>query len=228
MSAQNVDINTEFSFDKIKDFDNHIELSIPNYKHIWELINSISTYFIVKNTNVYDLGCSTGIGIKLLCLKNKAENVKYIGYDISANLLKEARNTHDLLIQNEDITNDNITFPNASLILMIFTLQFLPKYKKLGLLKKIYESIIPGGALIITEKNIIGNGKFQDIFTFSYYDFKQNNFKSDEILRKQYDLRYLMKNNTSKEIEIYLNRSGFSQIEPFFQSLQFKGWLCIK
>jgi len=225
-NAQNAVSN--FSFDTINDFDSHIELSIPNYKHIWELINSLSSYFIVKNTNVYDLGCSTGLGLKLLLFKNKVENVKFIGYDSSENLIKESRNTKDYHIVNVDITDENLTFPNASLILLIFTLQFLPTSKKIALLKRIYDSLLTGGAMILTEKIFSETGRIQDIFTFSYYDFKEQNFSKEDILNKQHDLRYIMKNNTDTEIKKILSKIGFSYIEPFFQSLQFKGWLCIK
>ncbi|HEY5590673.1 MAG TPA: methyltransferase [Paludibacter sp.] len=227
-NAQNVDLPSEFSFDTIKDFDSHIELSIPNYKHIWELIKSLSSYFIVKNSNVYDLGCSTGIGLKLLSFKNKAENIRFIGYDISENLLKDSHNTKHFSVFNSDITDENTTFPNASLILMVFTLQFLPITKKQGVLKRIYDSLLPGGGFIICEKTINESGKLQDIFTFSYYDFKEQNFTKDQILSKQYDLRFIMKNNTDEEITNMIKSVGFKYIEPFFQSLQFKGYLCIK
>jgi len=182
----------------------------------------------VKNTNVYDLGCSTGLGLKLLLFKNKVENVKFIGYDSSENLIKESRNTKDYHIVNVDITDENLTFPNASLILLIFTLQFLPTSKKIALLKRIYDSLLTGGAMILTEKIFSETGRIQDIFTFSYYDFKEQNFSKEDILNKQHDLRYIMKNNTDTEIKKILSKIGFSYIEPFFQSLQFKGWLCIK
>lgn len=77
---------TTFSFDTIKDFDKHIDISVPNYKHIYELIESISTYFIKKNTCVYDLGCSTGNVLKMLSIKNDVENVRFIGYEKSENM----------------------------------------------------------------------------------------------------------------------------------------------
>lgn len=227
-SVQNADSLSEFSFDTIKDFDSHIELSIPNYRHIWELIKSISSYFIVKNSNVYDLGCSTGIGLKLLSFQNKTENVRFIGYDVSENLLKDCHNTKLFSVFNSDITDENITFPNASLILMVFTLQFLPTTKKQSVLKRIYDSLLPGGCLIVCEKIINESGRLQDIFTFSYYDFKEKSFSKDEILSKQYDLRYIMKNQTDTELKADIEKSGFRYIEPFFQSLQFKGYLCIK
>lgn len=219
---------TKFNFDTVKDFDSHIEMSIPNYKHIWELIHPISSYFITQNSNVYDLGCSTGLGLKLLSFNTDVENVKFIGYDISDNMLKEVHNTKRLTILKVDITNDNVTFPNASLILMIFTLQFLPSDKKKAVLKRIYDSLLPGGSFIICEKTIVENGKIQDIFTFCYYDLKSANFSKDETLSKQYDLRFMMKNNTDPEIEKMLREAGFATVNPFFQSLQFKGWLCIK
>lgn len=228
MNAQNADMNGDFSFDTIKDFDSHIELSIPNYKHIWELIESMATYFIVENSNVYDLGCSTGQGLKLLSYKNNIKNVNYIGFDVSENLLKQKNSTAHYSLYLVDITNENILFPNSSLSLMIFTLQFIPTSKKVNLLKRVYDGLISGGAFILTEKTITETGKMQDIFTFSYYDFKIKSFSRDEILKKQHDLRFIMKNNTDGEILELLNLAGFKYIEPFFQSLHFKGYLCLK
>ena len=50
----------EFSFDTIQNFDEHILSSIPCYSLIIENIKSFAKYFIQENTNVYDIGCSTG------------------------------------------------------------------------------------------------------------------------------------------------------------------------
>jgi tRNA (cmo5U34)-methyltransferase len=49
-----------FSFDTINNFDEHIAQSIPNYHTLTEAICDLSTYFMTEDTQVIDLGCSTG------------------------------------------------------------------------------------------------------------------------------------------------------------------------
>ena len=218
----------KFDFDTIVDFDQHIEQSIPGYSLMWDLISRISSYFITKNTNVYDLGCSTGAGLNRIYRSNSVQDVKFIGYDISDNMIQCAENTRSFFILKEDITDENLVFPKASVILMVFTLQFIPETKKANILKRAYDSLLPGGCLLICEKTLIRSGKVQDVFTFSHYDMKKESFSSDEILSKQYDLRSIMKNSTSASICTMLNNAGFEVMKTFFQSLQFKGWLCIK
>jgi tRNA (cmo5U34)-methyltransferase len=96
------------------------------------------------------------------------------------------------------------------------------------ILRKVYEGLNDGGAFILAEKVYLNDGKTQDIFTFSYYDFKRKSFSPEEILGKQTALRKIMKNNTADELEEMLKKVGFKRVQPFFQALNFVGWLCIK
>ena len=66
----------EFSFDNMDDFDTHIDLSIPNYSFVDEQVRNISEYFIEHDTNVFDMGCSTGRFLKSL---NRRDDVRYVG-----------------------------------------------------------------------------------------------------------------------------------------------------
>jgi len=216
----------KFSFDTIKNFDNHINQSISGYNNLIELIQSISTYFITKNSNVYDLGCSTGLLLKKLNSINK-NNSSFVGYDISKNLLKE-KSTKNISFYNRDITDKSIKLYNTNLILLIFTLQFLEIRKRYSVLKKIYNNLNIGGACIVAEKIYINDGFCEDIFTFSHYDQKLKNFTYKEILKKQIDLRSIMRPLTEKENIKMFKKSGFKKIQSFYQSLNFKSWLLIK
>jgi tRNA (cmo5U34)-methyltransferase len=218
----------EFNFNTVKEFDTHIALSIPNYQHIWELIMQLATYCIVSDSNVYDIGCSTGLNLKLLDINTKKENVHFYGFDISDNLLKEARQTNSLHLIKKDITKQSTIFENASLILSIFTLQFLPINSRKDLLQRIYDGLNYGGFFIIAEKIYLNSGELQDIFTFTYYDFKQKAFSESDILQKQRDLRHQMKPLSEIENLKLFKLVGFSKIESFFQSLNFKAWILIK
>ena len=117
---------------------------------------------------------------------------------------------------------------DACIIYSIFTLQFLPVYRRLAVLENIYNGLLDGGALIFAEKVYSENSKIQDIFTFLYYDFKKESFTEQEILIKEFSLRNQMKPLTMQENIELLNKAGFKIIEIFFQQFNFIGWLCIK
>lgn len=208
-----------FSFDTVKDFDNHISNSICGYDILHNLILNISSFFI-KNTTPVDLGCTSGKLVKHL---NEIYKCNAIGYDIT-----DAQFIHGLNLIKEDITNENFIIPKTNLIYSIFTLQFIDYTKRLLLLKKVYKSLNKNGVFIICEKEICKNGIIQEAFTFSNYQYKQKAFTANEILSKEKDLRSLMNCLTTEDNIELLMEAGFKIIEPFFQSLNFKGYICKK
>jgi tRNA (cmo5U34)-methyltransferase len=219
-----------FSFDTIKDFDKHIELSIPNYKHISELIVSMGSYFIKPDTNVYDLGCSTGVLLNKLSFSQDTNNVKYIGYDKSINLKPTSRaSNHNICWIEADLNNpESSPLEKASLVLSVFTLQFLSISDRWDLVSRVSKSLNKGGAFIVCEKIYVQDGFMQDLFTFSYYDYKRKNFSEKEILDKQKDLRLIMTPMTDSQNRTMFRDCGFQNIEVFFSSLLFKGWVLVK
>lgn len=217
---------SKFSFDTIKDFDKHIDKSIPSYSTLLNIIENISSYFIRDYYNVYDLGCSTGTLIKRLYDKDNTK-ANFIGYDISNNLLPELEGDR-IYFYNRDITKSDLNLSRASLIYSIFTLQFIDYNRRLKILENIYNSLEKGGAFIITEKIFLEDSRLQDIFTFSLYDYKINSFSAVEILDKQRDLRKIMFPISEEENISLFKKAGFKTIESFFQSLNFKGWILLK
>jgi tRNA (cmo5U34)-methyltransferase len=212
----------KFSFDTVKDFDNHINNSIKGYDLLDYLILNLCSFFTKEETIVIDLGCTTG---RLIDKINKKYNSKCIGYDIiDTQFIKE---TNCELIK-EDITNIDFNLPKSNIILSVFTLQFIDINKRLDVLKKVYNSLTINGAFIFCEKEICNDGVIQESFTFSNYDNKKQSFTAEEILSKEVDLRKLMNNlNSNQNLEL-LKLAGFNIIEPFFQSLNFKGYICRK
>lgn len=214
-------MNTKkFDFKTIKDFDNHISNSITGYNILHSLIINISSFFIKENTVPIDLGCTSG---KLIQIIENEYKCKCIGYDITDKQFIEG---FDLRLQ--DISDIDFKIPETNLIYSIFTLQFIDYKKRLDILKKVYNSLYKNGAFIFCEKEICSNGIIQEVFTFSNYQNKRKVFTSDEILNKEVDLRKLMNSLESYENIELLKKAGFKTIEPFFQSLNFKGYLCKK
>lgn len=218
----------KFSFDTITDFDQHILSSIPNYDVLMDSLLILSDYFLLNNYNVYDIGCSTGKLLKALDKKNPNINCRYIGLDISTNLLPKEIDSVKQTYLVEDLNKGNFEFKNSCLIFSIFTLQFLNKECRQKLLNRIYQDLCPGGAFIITEKVYCEDGQLQDIFTSSYYDFKKKTFTEKQILDKEVDLRKILKPSTTLENRVMLENAGFNKISLFYKYLNFEGYICIK
>ena len=210
----------KFSFDTIQDFDSHILKSIPDYDKLMNLVLNISEYFLLSDSNVYDIGCSTG---KLLKSIQTDKKINRIGIDYSENLLPKS---DDIKFLNIDL-NKPFTFNNASIVYSIFTMQFIEKRNRLNLITSIYDGLLDGSIFILAEKVYSDYPIIQDMNTFLYYDFKKENFTNDEILNKEKDLRSIMRLNTSKENDNLL-KSKFKIVETFWKHLNFEAKVCIK
>lgn len=206
----------KFDFNTIDNFDDHIEKSIPNYNILIDFIKSISQYFYVENTNIYDLGCSTGKFLNSLDF-----NCNKIGID-NSNLLPNKDGFYNIDL------NDNFEISNSCIVYSIFTMQFLSPSKRLQYLNNIYKGLNTGGAFILCEKTYQEDGKFQEIMTFSHYDYKLKYFNANEIIQKEKDLRYIMKPNSYNEIYNMLKNSGFKNVTTFWQMFNFKGIIALK
>ena len=215
------DKKENFSFDTIKDFDNHIAKSIPLYNDLQNIVEKISNFFVVSDTNVYDVGCSTGNLLKKIKIQ---KDCKKYGLDISKNLLPT--NTEECTFLEIDIAN--FKFYKSSFIYSLFTLQFLPIFKRQDVLRSVYDGLLQGGGFLLAEKIFYENSTINAIVSSLYYEFKNINFTAQEILNKEFDLRYIMRPLTTKENICLLKNAGFSNVEIIKKDYQFEVYLCIK
>jgi tRNA (cmo5U34)-methyltransferase len=213
----------KFAFDTISNFDSHISGSIKGYLLLDELIINISSFFAKKNETIIDFGCTSGRLISKL--KYHYPDTECIGYDITDNNFLEISKA---ALKVQDITDENLKIKPINLGLCVFTLQFLTFYQRKKFLYKLYNSLNVNGGLIVCEKEISQYGQIQEILTFANYDYKKQNFTAEEILNKENDLRQIMNCLQFGGNETLLKSVGFSKVEPFFQSLNFRGWICIK
>ena len=65
-------------------------------------------------------------------------------------ILQKKHSNTSIKLLHQDISDTEIT--NASMVVMNFTLQFIPMAQRLDLVEKIYAGLNPGGCLVISEK----------------------------------------------------------------------------
>ncbi|AHG83945.1 tRNA (cmo5U34)-methyltransferase 2 [Bibersteinia trehalosi USDA-ARS-USMARC-189] len=133
----------DFTFDEsvAEVFPDMIQRSVPGYSNIITAIGMLAERFVTDNSQVYDLGCSRGAGILSVRRNVKAQNVKIIGIDNSEPMVERCRshiNAYQSSIPVDIHLGDirNVEIENASMVILNFTLQFLPPHDRLALLKK--------------------------------------------------------------------------------------------
>ena len=223
---------TDFTFaHREEGFDNHIDMSIRNYSSLHDDVVNMSRYFIEDDTNVVDIGCSTGKTLASMIAQNVVSpSINYIGYEIADGFqedMSDLMKKHDnLSLKQKDVRD--VHFDNCSLVTSLFTLQFMSYKDRCKVIENIYEGLNLKGGFIFAEKIYASDSKIQDMLTFLFYDHKRTNFSADDILDKEFTLRNMLKPNTWMEIQDMLRHAGFRHVQPFWQNHLFVGVIAIK
>ena len=230
---------TDFTFaHREEGFDEHIDWSIRGYSNLLGDVISFSRYFVENDTNVVDLGCSTGKTIERMLTHNKdhCKDANYIGVEIAEGFFDNLDIRKVQLKDKEPWANVNFIkgdvrdyeFENCSLVTSIFTLQFMPKKDRKIVMEKIYNGLNYGSAFIFAEKIYTENAFLQDMLTFNYYDFKRQKFDTKDIMDKEQTLRHMLKPNTYDELKQFMYNAGFKDVQVFWRNFMFIGAIAIK
>ncbi len=224
--------NFSFGGKTPKRFDTHVKKSVPLYSLGQELICKLSSFFLSKDSIVYDLGCSTGTTLKMIDAYNSFKTMKIYGIDIENKMLKEARRKlkktkNKIILQKSDLSK--IKFKKSDLIISYYTIQFLkPKHRQI-IINKIFKSLNWGGAFIFFEKVRAPDARFQDMMTQIYSEYKSNvGYRADEIFNKSLSLRSKLEPFSSNANRDFLKRAGFKDIMTIQKYCSFEGFLAIK
>jgi tRNA (cmo5U34)-methyltransferase len=218
-------------------FDDMISRSVPYYLDLQLLSSSCAVKFYQPGTKIYDLGCSTATTLALIA--KRLPSVKdLIGIDSSIPMLEKAEEKLKNLGVRDQISllnrplldesnNEAFNFEPSSLIIANYTLQFLPFKDREKLLKNIFKCLVPGGALLVTEKTI-PTKEAEDIIRNLHEDFKhQNGYSLSEIARKRDSLVGVMQPISEQENLDLFNSAGAKKTIEVMRGYSFVSWLCI-
>ena len=134
-----------------KYFDSHVKRSVPLYAETHKLVCSFSDYFINESSTIYDIGCSTGTLIQKIAKRHKdVKNLNLIGLDISQNMINHSKTKskyNNAKYFKRDITK--VKFKKSSMIISMYTIQFIPPKHRQDLINKIYDCLDLGSWLFV-------------------------------------------------------------------------------
>lgn len=226
----------DFAFDdSVADvFPDMIRRSVSGYDTIISLLGVLAQNYAQDNTAIYDLGSSLGAATLSMHSQTRALNIKHICIDNSEAMVKRCQSRLARHMPEADLTVlcDNIEgaeIDNASLVVVNFTLQFISPESRLELLKKIYEGLLSGGALILSEKLVFANEIENENQIDWHHSFKRANGYSDmEVSQKRASLENVLIPDTLEQHQARLKKAGFKTSYQWFQAFNFVSLIAVK
>ena len=223
---------SQFSFNEavVDVFPDMIQRSVPGYGTVVRMTGVLTEQHAKEGTHVYDLGCSLGESIRAAELAIGDRACHLIGVDNAPAMIEKVREeTHPLskiVWHLSDITQ--MEFKTASVVIMNFTLQFIPINERLKLLRQIRSAMIPGGLLILSEKLTMPDAEMNRLMVELHHDFKRSQGYSDlEIAQKRDAIDNVLIPETAEVHRTRLAQAGFSRSSIWFQCLNFASFIAI-
>jgi tRNA (cmo5U34)-methyltransferase len=225
-----------FQFDEkvVSVFPDMIQRSVPGYSAIITAIGLLAKRYAQPTSNCYDLGCSLGAATLSMREQIEAENCRIIAVDNSPAMVagfEEKLHQLPTLLPIDVLCADvrDIAIENASVIVLNFTLQFIPVEDRLPFLRKIYHGLLAGGILILSEKLKSDDSRQNALQTNMHHLFKKAQGYSDlEISQKRTALENVLIPETFGVHQQRLQNAGFSSAEVWFQYFNFASIIAFK
>lgn len=226
----------DFAFDEgvARIFPDMIQRSVPGYTTILNMIGPLASRCVTPGSRCYDLGCALGAAALAIHRGIGDHSQPIVAVDSSPAMLSQARQylaeTGDLSAF-ELVCADVLEVPieTASMVVLNFTLQFIAPERRPQLLSRIYQGLLPGGMLVLSEKITLASESAQRLFSEMHHGFKKAQGYSElEISQKRMALERVLLPETLTCHRERLLEAGFETVEVWFQCLNFVSLLAIK
>jgi len=222
-----------FRFDEkvVRVFPDMISRSVPGYELVIPMIGMLARRYAQPDSNIYDLGCSLGAASLAMALAVKAEGTEIIAVDNSEAMVARCRQRvaeSDVAVPVDMRLENMLDTPieNASVVVLNFTLQFLDRGQRQGLVNRIAAGMRSGGALIISEKICFEDEQEQQDQTAWHHDFKRTQGYSElEIAQKRDALDNVLQPDTEARHIQRLQQAGLRNPRRWFQCFSFASYI---
>ena len=206
-------------------FPDMIKRSVPGYPAIVNMIQLLAEQYAQPNTVLLDLGCSLGASTSALALGGTGRDCRVVGIDNAPAMLLRAKAILATRHPNIEWLCQDVreaVIEDASIVVLNFTLQFLPLADRMSLLKRIHAGLTPGGILILSEKICGEDSPADQLLTEMHHAFKRaNGYSQLEISRKRSALENVLVPEPLKAHRQRLIQAGFARADLWFQCFNF-------
>ena len=226
----------DFAFDETVAavFPDMIRRSVPGYSDIITLTGLLAGEYAQPDTVCYDLGCSLGATTLAMRRQIRRAGCRILAVDNAPAMIERCRShlaavASDVPVELRCADLRSVAIENASVVVLNFTLQFIPPGERNALLQKIQAGLRPGGVLLIAEKVRFDDPTAQRFQEAMHLAFKRANGYSDlEISQKRNALDNVLLPDTPDQLEQRLRQAGFGAVHPWSRCFNFCAFAAIK
>ena len=226
----------EFNEEVARVFPDMLKRSIPGYAASIQAIGTLAASLVQPNSRCYDLGCSLGAATRAMRRNITAEGCRIVAVDNAPAMVSRCR---ELLAADEmqgpaevsvvQADLQEVEIARASMVVMNYTLQFIPLEDRPDMIRKIAQGTIPGGIFVLSEKVVDQDTVVEDALANLHHEFKRRNAYSDlEISRKRKALENVLIPETVSEHEQRLYAAGFSHVGTWLHYFNFVSMIAIR
>ncbi len=215
-------------------FPDMIKRSVPGYSTIIAMTGMLAGRFASEGSNLYDLGCSLGASALAMRQNLQSPGCRIIAVDDSAAMLERCRATvqadsHATPVELVCADLREVPIENASVVVLNFTLQFIPREQRDALISDIYRGLHPGGVMLLSEKVTFEDPPLDTLNIALHEQFKAANGYSElEIARKRSALEDVLLPETLRTHKARMVEAGFSSCDVWFQCFNFASLIALK
>lgn len=227
-----------FNADVTRVFPDMLRRSIPGYEASIEAIGSLAARYVRADSRCYDLGCSLGAATLAMRQGIRESNCHIVAVDTApamiercAEIIAEDDKRFSPATSVELLQADirDIAIENASMVVLNYTLQFLPMADRDKLMRKICAGLNPGGLLVLSEKVVDEDPQMEQLLIDLHHEHKRrNDYSALEISRKRAALENVLIPETVAAHRARLQNAGFARSAVWLRYFNFVSIVAIR
>ncbi len=215
-------------------FPDMLQRSIPGYAASIQAIRDLAQEHVQPDSHCYDLGCSLGAATLAMRAGIVASGCRITAIDNAPAMVARCReivaaDPHQIPVEilTDDIRHTEIA--NASMVVMNYTLQFLPIGDRQDLVANIASGMRPGGVFVLSEKIVDEDPGIEALLVDLHHNFKRQHAYSElEIARKRAAIENVLLPEKVATHEKRMRSAGFRHVGVWMRYFNFVSFVAIR
>ncbi len=215
-------------------FPDMLKRSIPGYAASIATIGSLARRYVRPDTRCFDLGCSLGAATLAIRHNISEPGCRIQAIDSSSAMIKRCRKIiadDDAMVPVDVIGGDvrDADIRNASMVVMNYTLHFLPTADRDEMVARICQGMNDGGVFVLSEKIKDDDDQIENLLVDLHHEQKKRNAYSDlEITRKRTAIENVLVPESLATHRARLSDAGFSHVGVWLRHFNFVSLVAFK